>query len=87
MAKKIGLRTIEYGPGIKITVWAQSEDGDALFSGRAVWGEIPMVNDGSLGIIREGPMPVAGSADEAIGLAIDEVKRLIGLGVIKSPWS
>lgn len=84
MAEKVGLRTVEPVPGIKIVAWAQRESGGNLFSGRAVWGQNPIVTEHSLGVISEGAMPTASSSDEAVNLAILQVEKLIRLGAVKS---
>ncbi len=86
MAEKLGIRTIEPIPGIKVVAWAQREAGGSLFSGRAVWGEDPVVTEDSIGIIQEGALPTASSSDEAVALAIHDVKRLLQMGVLKSPY-
>ncbi|QDJ39305.1 hypothetical protein CBR67_22925 [Bordetella hinzii] len=78
------MRTVEVIPGIKVTAWAQKEGDGSLFSGRAVWGREPTVTDGSLGIIHEGPMPAGSTPNQAIELAVLDVRRMIKLGVLES---
>lgn len=82
MGEKLKLRTIEYASGIKIVAWAQAEAG-STFSGRAVWGKAPFVAESTIGLIREGSMPLENTAEEAVDMAILEVTKLIRLGVME----
>jgi hypothetical protein len=83
MTKKLGLRTIEYASDIEIVAWAHLEDG-GIYSGRAVWGKDPFVGESTLGIIHEGAAPVGKTVNEAVGMAVLKVRKMLKLGVLQN---